>query len=283
MDIKRFAQDTYLYLILSALALNILISFVPIPYFGLNLGLISNVVTCLPPIIMLLIRRYPIKASLSFNLVSVSQLLFALALAICGTIVIIVLNKIISFPPYTRNLLVTSLVGFSLWPDILIWIVGAILIELVYRGIIQNGFQHLAPLKLCIIVSLLFVFPRSLFDIPSQILIGFAYALLTYKTGSVIPAIVAHFLVFALKQPLSCLVFNIGLMWGNMFTLIFLLLAAIGVSILLFAKMPGKTLKTYNVVCNKEKPRPAFIIAIVIVVICTLWLTGLDVYFMLII
>jgi len=72
-------------------------------------------------------------------------------------------------------------------------------------------------------------------------------------------------------------------MWGNMFTLIFLFLAAIGVSILLFAKMPGKTLKTYNVVCNKEKPRPAFIIAIVIVVICTLWLTGLDVYFILII
>ncbi len=38
MDIKRFAQDTYLYLILSTLALNILISFVPIQYFGFHLG-----------------------------------------------------------------------------------------------------------------------------------------------------------------------------------------------------------------------------------------------------
>lgn len=278
MDLRRFAQNTYLYLVLSSLAFGILLSFVQIPY----LSPISYAIMYLPPIIMLFIRRYPLKASLSFKPVSVSQLLFTVALAICGTIVIIVLNNIINFPPSARNSLVTSLANFSFWPDIVIWLAGAILIELAYRGIIQNGFQHLVPLKLCIIVSLLFVFPNSLFDMPSQILIGFAYAFLAYKAGSVIPAIVAHFLVLALKQPLSYLVFNIGLMWGNLFTLIFLLLAAIGLLILLFAKMPGKTLKTHDVVSNKQKSHPAFITAVVIAAIYTLWLTGLDVYFMLI-
>lgn len=276
MDEKRFAQFTYLYVVLLSLVFGLIMSFVYIPY------MIFYLVTYLPPILMLFIKRYPLINALALRPVSVPQLLFAIVIGICGTIIVIIFNNLLNFPPSNANLLASSLNHFSIWPGLLTWFMAAVLVELVFRGIIQNGFQHIAPLKLCIITSLLFVFPSSLFDIPSQILIGFLYALLAYKTNSVIPAVVAHFLVLAIKQPLSYLVFNIGLMWGNLFTLIFLLLAAIGLLILLFAKMPGKTLKTHDVVSNKQKSHPAFITAVVIVAIYTLWLTGLDVYFMLI-
>lgn len=278
MDEKRFAQFTYLYVTLLSLAFGLFISFVYIPYSNL----IFYLVTYLPPILILFIKRYPLINTLALRPVSVPQLLFAIAIGICGTVVVLIVNNLLNFSPSNANLLASSLNNFSIWPELLTWFTAAILVELVFRGIIQNGFQHIAPLKLCIIISLLFVFPSSLFDIPSQILIGFLYALLAYKTSSVIPAVVAHFLVLALKEPISCLVFNIGLMWGNLFTLIFLSLAAIGLLILLFAKIPGRTLKTgKDAVSEKFRPHPAFIAAVIIVTLCTLWLTGLDVYFML--
>lgn len=275
MDIKRYAQNTYLYLVLSSLLFGILFSFVHIPYFSL----ISYAVMYLPPIIMLFIRRYPIKASLSLKPVPISQLLIAAVLAICGTIVVIISNNIINYPPSANNSLVTSLANYSLWPNMLIWIAGAILIELVYRGIIQNGFQHLAPLKLIFIISLLYAFPGSVFRAPATIIIGVIYSLLVFKTGSVIPAVGAHIIVSFLKQPLSHLIYNISLMWGKIPTLVIFLLAAIGIAILLLVKMPGAAFKGSKD-AEKTKLSPGFIVALVIAALYTIWNIWGTLYFM---
>ncbi len=283
MDSKRFAQYTFVYVILASLAVTF---FIADPY-------IVYTMVYLPPIIMLFIRRYPVKAALSLRPASVPQLLFTTAITVCVTAASIIISNLINLPPSRTNMLVQSMATFIIWPDILLWLLRACLIGLVYRGIIQNGFQELSPIKLCLFISFLFALSSSVFDMPILILIGFVYSLLVYKTDSVIPAIIAYFLVRFLDKPLSNLVYNIGLMWGNLFTLIFLLLAALGVMILLFKKMPGrqiavngraKAIEPAQDATSIEKKRISnilFIIAVVIAVLLTLWKTYLDIFFML--
>lgn len=283
MDSKRFAQYTFVYVVLASLAATF---FIANPY-------IVYAVVYLPPIIVLFIKRHPIRTTLSLQPVSSLQLLFTAAIAICITVASIIINNLFNFPPSRINLLNQSLEGFVVWPNILLWLLSAVLIGLVYRGIIQNGFQELSPIRLCLVISLLFALSRSVFDIPALILIGFVYSLLAYETGSVIPAIIAQFLLSFLREPLSNLIYNIGLMWGNLFTLIFLLLAALGVMILLFRKMHGRHI-TVNYKAEAIEPAQntisigkksvadiLFIVAIVVTVLLTLWKTYLDIFFML--
>jgi hypothetical protein len=105
--------------------------------------------------------------------------------------------------------------------------------------------------------------------------------------------VIAHFLFSFLKEPVENLVFNIGLMWGNLFTLIFLLLAALGVMILLFKKIHGKqitvkrqaeAIKPAPDVNEKEKKSLSdilFIIAVVFTVLLTLRNTAWEIFLIL--
>jgi hypothetical protein len=169
MDSKRLAQYTFVYVVLASLAASF---FIVTPY-------LFYAVVYLPPIIMLFIRRYPVKAALALQPVSAAQLLFTIAFTICGTIVYITTNLLLDHDLLTHHPYYGSIfVNFSVWPDILFWISSAVLIELIYRGIIQNGFQNLSAIKLSLLISLLFALSRSVFDMPTLIVTGFVYSLL---------------------------------------------------------------------------------------------------------
>ena len=94
------------------------------------------------------------------------------------------------------NSLIVNLLVIALLP--------AVVEEIIFRGLIFNGYKKRNPFKAALLSALLFgLIHMNINQFSYAFVIGILFALLTYVTGSVIPSIIAHFIVNGTSVVLS--------------------------------------------------------------------------------
>lgn len=84
-----------------------------------------------------------------------------------------------------------------LWLNlIIIALLPAVVEEFIFRGLILNGYKKRNPLKAIVLSAFLFgLIHMNINQFSYAFVIGFIFALLAYATGSLLPSIMAHFLI----------------------------------------------------------------------------------------
>lgn len=79
---------------------------------------------------------------------------------------------------------------------LIIALLPAVVEEIIFRGLIFNGYKKRNPLKAALMSALLFgLIHMNINQFSYAFVIGIIFALLTYVTGSIIPSIIAHFVI----------------------------------------------------------------------------------------
>lgn len=79
---------------------------------------------------------------------------------------------------------------------ILIAFIPAVVEEIIFRGLIFNGYKKRNPLKAALLSAVLFgLIHMNINQFSYAFVIGIIFAFLVYVTGSIIPTIIAHFVV----------------------------------------------------------------------------------------
>lgn len=87
---------------------------------------------------------------------------------------------------------------------ILLALIPAIVEEFIFRGLIFNGYKKRNPLKAAILSAVLFgLIHMNINQFTYAFVMGIIFALLTYVTGSIIPSVIAHFVVNGTSVVLS--------------------------------------------------------------------------------
>ena len=79
---------------------------------------------------------------------------------------------------------------------ILLALIPAVVEEIIFRGLIFNGYKKRNPLKAAVLSAVLFgLIHMNINQFTYAFVIGIIFALLTYVTGSIIPATIGHFVI----------------------------------------------------------------------------------------
>ena len=184
------------------------IRLIPAGTFSMNFLLIMpEIILLLPSILYMAFMRDDTVSDCGVAKISPLTTFFTVLFAFCIIPLVSFINMISSLfvengvsETLTRtvesNSLIVNLLVIALLP--------AVVEEIIFRGIIFNGYKKRNPFKAALLSAFLFgLIHMNINQFSYAFVIGILFALLTYVTGSVIPSIIAHFIVNGTSVVLS--------------------------------------------------------------------------------
>ena len=184
------------------------IRLIPAGTFSMNFLLIMpEIILLLPSILYMAFMRDDTVSDCGVAKISPLTTFFTVLFAFCIIPLVSFINMISSLfvengvsETLTRtvesNSLIVNLLVIALLP--------AVVEEIIFRGLIFNGYKKRNPFKAALLSALLFgLIHMNINQFSYAFVIGILFALLTYVTGSVIPSIIAHFIVNGTSVVLS--------------------------------------------------------------------------------
>lgn len=181
---------------------------IPAGTFSMNFLLIMpEIILLLPSILYMAFMRDDTVSDCGVAKISPLTTFFTVLFAFCIIPLVSFINMISSLfvengvsETLTRtvesNSLIVNLLVIALLP--------AVVEEIIFRGLIFNGYKKRNPFKAALLSALLFgLIHMNINQFSYAFVIGILFALLTYVTGSVIPSIIAHFIVNGTSVVLS--------------------------------------------------------------------------------
>ncbi len=184
------------------------IRLIPAGTFSMNFLLIMpEIILLLPSILYMAFMRDDTVSDCGVAKISPLTTFFTVLFAFCIIPLVSFINMISSLfvengvsETLTRtvesNSLIVNLLVIALLP--------AVVEEIIFRGLIFNGYKKRNPFKAALLSAFLFgLIHMNINQFSYAFVIGILFALLTYVTGSVIPSIIAHFIVNGTSVVLS--------------------------------------------------------------------------------
>lgn len=181
---------------------------IPAGTFSMNFLLIMpEIILLLPSILYMAFMRDDTVSDCGVAKISPLTTFFTVLFAFCIIPLVSFINMISSLfvengvsETLTRtvesNSLIVNLLVIALLP--------AVVEEIIFRGLIFNGYKKRNPFKAALLSAFLFgLIHMNINQFSYAFVIGILFALLTYVTGSVIPSIIAHFIVNGTSVVLS--------------------------------------------------------------------------------
>jgi membrane protease YdiL (CAAX protease family) len=165
-------------------------------------GLISEVLLImLPPLVFLLIFRFDAKKVLRWNRTSFVNYVLAFGIVIFGIPIVGVFNllnilivKLLSGTVETTQIPIGSGIGDLLIGILVIAVSAGICEEVLFRGVIQRGFERFGNVKSILITAFLFGLAHFSFQsLFGTFLLGALIGFLVYKSDSLMIGVFAHF------------------------------------------------------------------------------------------
>jgi hypothetical protein len=206
---RRLSGLIYLYIVIASLIHSIVFNFFYTDFLGRNASLFTllfRIIIYLPPIIYIIIKKYPLQRIARINKFTFKQLLFVIGISICTYVFVILFRSLI------ENLFISSLTsyspeffnsyGFDLWPSILTTcVIYSLLHVTTFQGAVQSGFYKLNPLKACLIIGFLFSLLTGDFSkLLPYTLFGFVISYIVVKTNSIFSGIILGFFFYFFRQ-----------------------------------------------------------------------------------
>lgn len=179
---------------------------------------IQLVVILLPALILMVVAGYDLKRVLRLNSISVKNILLAAGLVLFAIPVIGMFN-------YFYLLLIKLIFGQIIPPPIppstdwssfvknvlFIALSAGICEEVLFRGVIQRGFERLGALRGIMITALLFGFMHASFQrLFGTFILGILIGYIVYRTNSLFSGMIAHFTNNFVAVALSFLSFKLS-------------------------------------------------------------------------
>lgn len=170
--------------------------------------LISMLITYLPLLVIIAVRKYPVTQTLRIKTFSVRYVWYSIGIGICLFLFIHFLNLLVS------NLISTIAYQMepdyfhssyhSLWPYVLTsCLIPAFFETMIFQGAIQSGLHCVKPLKACLTVGILFglliagsnsiIAGSSVSTVLYFAIYGFSLSYISIQSGSIIPGMIAGF------------------------------------------------------------------------------------------
>ncbi len=184
------------------------IRLIPAGTFSMNFLLIMpEIILLLPSILYMAFMRDDTVSDCGVAKISPLTTFFTVLFAFCIIPLVSFINMISSLfvengvsETLTRTVESNSLIVNLL----LIALLPAVVEEIIFRGLIFNGYKKRNPFKAALLSAFLFgLIHMNINQFSYAFVIGILFALLTYVTGSVIPSIIAHFIVNGTSVVLS--------------------------------------------------------------------------------
>ncbi|MDA3847312.1 MAG: type II CAAX endopeptidase family protein [Vallitaleaceae bacterium] len=190
-----------LYMLAAQILMGIIINATGIELsFTANALISQYVLILLPAIIYFIITKSSIKNTLKFKKTTWTNIFLAIGIGIFIQPLMNLINLI-------SQLFVTNYIG-SYVKDMmsmpfllllfLLAVTPALVEEITFRGIILSNFKHQSVLVACLINGLFFgIFHGNINQFLYAFVLGVVFCYLVHLTGSIIPAMVAHFVINA--------------------------------------------------------------------------------------
>ena len=176
------------------------IRLVPAGTFSLNFLLIlPEVILLLPSFLYMAFMRQDNSESGGFQKVSPLTVVLTVLFTICIIPMVSLINMISSHfvENNVSDTLARTVQSNSLPINlILLALIPAVVEEVIFRGLIFNGYKKRNPWRAALLSAVLFgLIHMNINQFTYAFVIGIIFALLTYVTGSIIPAVIGHFVI----------------------------------------------------------------------------------------
>ncbi|HHU78491.1 MAG: CPBP family intramembrane glutamic endopeptidase [Caldicoprobacterales bacterium] len=162
--------------------------------------LIQLITIGLPPAVYLIWFRKDIKYTLRLQKISLAEILLSMGMAVFGYFVIVFINLLwliflsrfgtpqqTAIPPIESGRHYLMAIG-------VIAVMPAVLEEILFRGVIQRGYERYGRLTSILLTGVLFAFLHvSIVSIPAIILLGILLCYVAYRANSIWVSMIFHF------------------------------------------------------------------------------------------
>ncbi len=169
-------------------------------YYYLFMFVIQLSIIALPPILYMLIRRIRMKETIRLHSISLPEAFLVIGMAFFGYLVIIALNlvwywilsKVGTPQPPALPPIETGTQYFL--AVLVIAVVPAAFEELLFRGVIQRGYERIGLRFSIVVTGILFALLHlSILSLPSILLLGIMLCYIVYRSNSILTGILYHF------------------------------------------------------------------------------------------
>ncbi|HHT64519.1 MAG: CPBP family intramembrane glutamic endopeptidase [Caldicoprobacterales bacterium] len=168
--------------------------------YYLYMFLLQLVTIGLPTVLYLIWQKRDIKYTLRLSKISAAEILLSIGLAVFGYGVIGIINLLWIFflsqfgTPQTATIPPIETGRHYLMAILVIAATPAILEEFMFRGVIQRGYERVGRLASILFTGILFAFLHlSIVSIPAIIVMGILLCYIAYRSNSIWPSIIYHF------------------------------------------------------------------------------------------